>query len=159
MKQNSRGAVLLIPLILLASVAVIIISFFIIQNSRQKNTSPTITKSTTSPVTPKASELPELYPSLQWKTIERKKLLFISRNGENVEEEGFNNEAEAASGSQVADFFNYYQQELLTKGWEATGGTGGPDGGRSDFYEKNGHYFIIGVWKGGPPYLVYAQHN
>lgn len=59
MKHHSRGVVLLLPLIILASVAVMVLSFFIINNSQQTQKSLQTTKSpqpVTSPETQKTSD-------------------------------------------------------------------------------------------------------
>lgn len=67
MKQNSRGAVLFIPLIFLASVAVIIISFFIIQNSQQTQKPLQATKTTQTTSTDTTAN---------WNTYSNEKLSF-----------------------------------------------------------------------------------
>lgn len=88
-------------------------------------------------------ELPRLYPSIQWKATESSKIVFRTRKNELMELEGDRTES-AILGTYPDDFFGYYQQELIRRGWSKTEFASGPNG-EWHGYEKDKQYIRFGV--------------
>ena len=87
-------------------------------------------------------ELPELYPSLQWETTQRKTLIFTSGKRK-IEQEGTYLES-AQMSSFPQDFINYYLAEFKNRGFKETLNSVDPDG-ITITYAKDNLFLTFGI--------------
>lgn len=104
-----------------------------------------LTPTRTLPVSPTPeSELPMLYPYLQWNPPEHGNFLFPIKNPPySVELEGYYVKS-AVTQTYPNDFLNYYQRELSARGWQQTEVADGPDGEWYE-YQRGSRHFSTGI--------------
>jgi hypothetical protein len=104
-------------------------------------------EATTSANTQSNSDLPPLYPGVEWKPSQNREILFIDDQGNPTKKNGIS----ATSNSTTSipqEALGYFKSQLESKLWKLTDTSGGVDGELFD-YEKNGRFFRYGYKENG----------
>lgn len=105
-------------------------------------TSPTLPNPPNPSNSPNSSDLPELYPDLQWETTQKRVLIFTSGKRK-IEQEGVYLES-AQISSFPQEFINYYIEQLKSSGFKETFNSINPEG-ITITYAKDDLFLTFGI--------------
>jgi hypothetical protein len=142
MKQGNVLAVVLLAVLVIGGLG--IVGYFALKTKSVTPTSiPTQTTSLSPSPTVNNTDIPPLYPGVEWGEIKEGKLVFIGKNGEIIERKGYHRETTPLPAEEVKKFTIFYSNNLLSLDWIEVDYASGPEGETLSYF-KNGQHFTVG---------------
>lgn len=148
MDRENREKGSIIPLIAVVVLLVVGVGLyfakpFLTSKPNKVSTSPTPTTPVDTSSTGQVnSNLPPLYPGVEWGEPVEGNVVFSTENNESIKLNGYAVKTEEISS--YNNLITYYKEALQKEGWEQVSYASGPNG-ESYEYNKDGSYFSFGA--------------